>query len=243
MLGTVLTGTAAHASSANVKVTPEKPAVWWTTNHTTVTAGSTVTFTVTEKARDGSPVVGIHPVFHVRTGTGWEAVRTGTSGTNGATTFAFTPNYTFGYAVEIPAAKAKDGTPVAAAKTATIVVTAKPKDIGPQIVAAAAAEKGKPYVYAAAGPNSFDCSGLVKYVYEKFGINLPHQANAQKTYGIRVSEPYAIPGDLVFVYSGSYAYHVAIYAGNGMWWEAPRPGESVRLTKIWSSDIQYRYVR
>ena len=106
----------------------------------------------------------------------------------------------------------------------------------------AAKEKGHPYVFGAAGPKYFDCSGLVKYVFAKFGINLPHHANDMKHYGMQVSEKDAKPGDLVFVFSGSFAHHVAIYAGNGTWWEAPHTGACVRLVKIWSSNIEFRRI-
>ncbi len=83
----------------------------------------------------------------------------------------------------------------------------------------------------------------MKYVFAQFGINLPHHANDMKHYGVRVSEKDAKPGDLVFVFSGSFAHHVAIYAGNGTWWEAPHTGSWVRHVKIWSSDIEFRRVR
>lgn len=125
-------------------------------------------------------------------------------------------------------------------------INAKPlpakTDIHPEIVATAAKQKGKPYRFGADGPNSFDCSGLVKYVFSKYGIKLPHNSSAQLKYGKRVSKNDAKPGDLVFVMSGSRATHVAIYAGNGTWWEAPHTGARVRHVKIWSNNVQYRRI-
>ena len=127
--------------------------------------------------------------------------------------------------------------------TGTSHTVAYSSSFGAKIVAAAAAEKGRPYRYGADGPYAFDCSGLVKYVFGKFGINLPHHADSQMSYGTRVSASAARPGDLVFVVSGGYASHVGIYAGNGEWWEAPSPGESVHLVKIWASNVEYRRIR
>lgn len=113
---------------------------------------------------------------------------------------------------------------------------------GQAIVAAAAAQSGKPYVYASAGPNSFDCSGLVKYVFGQFGISLPHNANSQMGYGTPVSAANAAPGDLVFFLDGGYAYHVGIYAGGGQMYDAPNSGSTVGLHTIWSSNVAFRRI-
>jgi cell wall-associated NlpC family hydrolase len=111
---------------------------------------------------------------------------------------------------------------------------------GEAIVAAAAAESGKPYVYAAAGPNAFDCSGLVQYVFAQFGIALPHNAHAQMGYGTPVSAADAAPGDLIFFLDGGYAYHVGIYAGGGQMYDAPNSGSTVGLHSIWSTNVAFR---
>jgi cell wall-associated NlpC family hydrolase len=111
---------------------------------------------------------------------------------------------------------------------------------GAAVVADAATHKGAKYVFATAGPKTFDCSGLVKYVFAKYGIDLPHYADDMKHYGKRISRKDARPGDLVFVFTGNYAHHVAIYAGNGTWWEAPHTGSYVRHVKIWSKHIEFR---
>lgn len=90
---------------------------------------------------------------------------------------------------------------------------------------------GVPYVYGGATPAGFDCSGLVKYVYAQFGINLPHSSSAQGAAGTQISESEAVPGDLV-VMSG----HIGFYAGNGTILHAPYEGASVRVQPIWTSD-------
>jgi cell wall-associated NlpC family hydrolase len=71
------------------------------------------------------------------------------------------------------------------------------------------------YVFSGASPRGWDCSGLVRWTYEQFGIELPHSANKQGHLGARVSNPN--PGDIVvFAYNGSTNfYHAAIYLGKG----------------------------
>ena len=71
------------------------------------------------------------------------------------------------------------------------------------------------YVFSGSSPYGWDCSGLVKWTYKRFGLELPHSANKQGHVGTRVSEPKL--GDIVvFAYSGSTSfYHSAIYIGNG----------------------------
>jgi cell wall-associated NlpC family hydrolase len=218
---------------------PVTPVVKLTANHSTVLPGHTVEFTVTEKTKSGTAIAAEPATFYMHTVLhGWVKVATKNLSASGAATFTARPNYDHAYRVDFPAVA---GTPAYnAVHTPNLTVKV---DIGAAIVAAAAKEKGKRYVFGADGPNTFDCSGLTKYVFAKFGINLPHKANLQKHYGTRVSEKDARPGDLVFVFTGSYAHHVAIYAGNGTWWEAPHTGASVRHVKIWSRDIEFRRVR
>jgi cell wall-associated NlpC family hydrolase len=71
------------------------------------------------------------------------------------------------------------------------------------------------YVFSGASPRGWDCSGLVRWTYERFGIELPHSANKQGHLGKRVHKPKL--GDIVvFAYNGSTNfYHAAIYIGNG----------------------------
>ena len=102
----------------------------------------------------------------------------------------------------------------------------------------AAAQRGKPYRWAAAGPSSFDCSGLVQYVYRHLGVSLPRTTTAQYNAGIHIARSQMQPGDLIFV---DGLGHVGIYAGFGFMWHAPHTGDHVRLSLIW--DRRYRVVR
>lgn len=74
---------------------------------------------------------------------------------------------------------------------------------------------GKPYVWGAMGPNSFDCSGFTTYVYANIGVGLPHSSMAQSKYGTKVSRSEIQPGDLLFFATGgsSSINHVGIYIG------------------------------
>ena len=110
------------------------------------------------------------------------------------------------------------------------------------VVAAAASQAGKPYVYAAAGPNAYDCSGLTMWAYAQVGISLPHNADAQRGYGSSVAPQDAAPGDLILFLDGGYAYHVGIYAGGGQMWDAPNSSTPVGLHTIWSTNVVFRHL-
>jgi len=99
----------------------------------------------------------------------------------------------------------------------------------------AAAQAGKPYVYGAAGPSSFDCSGLVQYVFRQLGISLPRTAQAQYDVSTHIPAAEAAPGDLIFFGAPYGVYHEGIYAGNGKMWVAPHTGDVVKLQTIWST--------
>jgi peptidoglycan DL-endopeptidase CwlO len=89
---------------------------------------------------------------------------------------------------------------------------------------------GKDYVWAAAGPDTFDCSGLVMYVYAKFGVHVPHFAAYQANYGRRVAYEDLQPADLVFF--GNPIHHVGIYAGNDRFIHAPHTGDVVKVSRL-----------
>jgi len=89
---------------------------------------------------------------------------------------------------------------------------------------------GDPYVWAAAGPNEFDCSGLVVWAYAQEGISLPHYTGDLWNIGEHVSENDLQPGDLVFFYAD--ISHVGIYIGNGLMVDAPQTGEDVKVQPI-----------
>ncbi|MEV4756157.1 NlpC/P60 family protein [Micromonospora sp. NPDC049559] len=88
---------------------------------------------------------------------------------------------------------------------------------------------GKPYVYAADGPDSYDCSGLTMAAWKAAGKSLPHNAAQQWDVVAHISRGSLQPGDLVF-YSG--LGHVAIYVGSGKVIHAPQPGESVTQASV-----------
>jgi cell wall-associated NlpC family hydrolase len=100
------------------------------------------------------------------------------------------------------------------------------------------------YVFSGASPRGWDCSGLVRWTYERFGIELPHSANAQGHIGTRVSKPKL--GDIVvFAYNGSTDfYHAAIYIGNGKIINAHRGVDSTIIQPLTDyRNGQIRYVR
>ena len=103
------------------------------------------------------------------------------------------------------------------------------------VLGIAAQYEGIMYVYGGTTPAGFDCSGFTSYVFRQVGISLPRTAEQQRQAVTTVSNPQ--PGDLVFF--GSPAYHVGIYAGNGMMWDSPRSGKAVALRSIWSSNVTY----
>lgn len=98
------------------------------------------------------------------------------------------------------------------------------------VLAYACAQIGDPYRWGAAGPDSFDCSGLTMQAWARGGVSLPHSSRMQATYGTRVSSADMRAGDLVFFYSP--ISHVAIYLGNGMMVTAPQTGDSVRVKAV-----------
>ncbi|EIV94301.1 NlpC/P60 family protein [Frankia sp. QA3] len=98
------------------------------------------------------------------------------------------------------------------------------------------AQLGKPYVWGAEGPGTFDCSGLTQWVWGKAGVALSHYTGSQWDEGRRVSRAALIPGDLVFFYPD--LDHVGIYVGSGKMIHAPRTGEVVRVEKVWWSSFQ-----
>ena len=103
---------------------------------------------------------------------------------------------------------------------------------------------GKPYVYGATGPDSFDCSGLTSYVFKNgAGITLPRTSKDQSTAGRYVSKSELQPGDLIFFNtSGSGISHVGIYIGNDEMIHAPSSGKNVEVTKITSNYWASKYV-
>jgi peptidoglycan DL-endopeptidase CwlO len=94
----------------------------------------------------------------------------------------------------------------------------------------ACAQIGKPYVWGADGPNSYDCSGLTMASWARAGVYLPHNAAKQRYSIPYVSRANLRPGDLVFYYSD--LHHVAMYVGGGWVVHASQPGVPVRMKRV-----------
>ncbi|MFI7589487.1 NlpC/P60 family protein [Spongisporangium articulatum] len=99
----------------------------------------------------------------------------------------------------------------------------------------ACAQLGDPYVWAAAGPNSWDCSGLTMKAWSAAGVSIPHSSRLQVGYGSRVSLGNLSPGDLVFF--GSPIHHVGIYVGDGLMIHAPHTGDVVRVAPVYETPV------
>ena len=99
-------------------------------------------------------------------------------------------------------------------------------------VSYAMAQVGDAYVYGAAGPSAFDCSGLTMMAWAQAGVGLPHSSSAQFGAGPHISASALQPCDLVFYYSP--ISHVAMYIGNGLIVHAANPGEGVRVAGVFS---------
>ena len=103
------------------------------------------------------------------------------------------------------------------------------------VIQAALSRIGSPYSWGAAGPNAFDCSGLVMWSFQQAGIALPHSSQALAQGGQPVSRDQMQPGDLVTYYSD--ASHVAIYIGDGMMVHASTYGTPVRVAPVDNAPI------
>jgi cell wall-associated NlpC family hydrolase len=114
-----------------------------------------------------------------------------------------------------------------------------PDAAGYVAVAAAESRLGDPYVWAAAGPSSFDCSGLVMWAWEHAGVSLPHYSGAQFEMTTRIPMDALEPGDLLF--PSDPGEHVAMYVGDGKIIQAPETGEDVEIISLASTGHFFRY--
>ena len=117
----------------------------------------------------------------------------------------------------------------------SVTTVAPPSHYG-GVVGVAMAQLGKPYVYATAGPDTFDCSGLVQWSFAHAGIRMPRVSQQQWFTGPHVAYSAARPGDLLFWHydptDPTDIDHVAIYAGNGMMIVAPHTGDFVKYVPV-----------
>ncbi|GAA4904387.1 NlpC/P60 family protein [Streptomyces coeruleoprunus] len=104
-----------------------------------------------------------------------------------------------------------------------------------KVLAFARAQIGKPYVWGATGPSSYDCSGLTQAAWKAAGVDLPRTTWEQVEVGRRIATEDLLPGDLVFFYDD--ISHVGIYIGDGKMIHAPKPGTTVREESIYYMPI------
>jgi cell wall-associated NlpC family hydrolase len=105
-------------------------------------------------------------------------------------------------------------------------------------------ELGKPYVYGDEGPDSFDCSGLVKFIYSKIDILLPRITHDQSNFGIPVAKNDLRFGDIIFFsMDNSEITHTGIYIGNGYFEHAPKTGEVVKINSLKEDYYNFAFVK
>ena len=124
-----------------------------------------------------------------------------------------------------------------AVSVSSLKLAQAPSAAAEQAVKFALAQVGKPYSWGAAGPYSYDCSGLTMAAWAQAGVSLPHSAADQYNYGTHVPISALLPGDLIFFYQP--IGHVTIYIGNGMMVSAPTEGQDVSVVPLsaFSGDI------
>jgi cell wall-associated NlpC family hydrolase len=104
-------------------------------------------------------------------------------------------------------------------------------------VAYARAQLGKPYVFATAGPNTFDCSGLTMAAWAAAGVHMAHYSGSQAAAFPKVGWNQLQPGDILVFYSDYH--HVGLYIGGGMMIHAPHTGDVVRIAPAWRETFQF----
>jgi peptidoglycan DL-endopeptidase CwlO len=113
---------------------------------------------------------------------------------------------------------------------------------GHGVVLVAKRQLGIPYRWGGADRRGFDSSGLVRYVFGRLGVHLPHSADHQAARGRRVSLGHLRPGDAVFWGTAKYYYHVAIYVGHGRIIDAPHTGAVVSFKRLKGEVTARRYL-
>ena len=174
--------------------------------------------------------------IQVLSGKAWKLARGRLNlGKSGQVTFTSKPSNTTTFRMAYSGA----GGLGASTSNAIQVKVTRPGDA--QVLAEAKRHTGALYLFGAAGPARFDCSGFTMYVYKKaVGRSLPHQANAQQRYGRAISKKSMQPGDLIIFRSGSYGYHAGIYAGGDYMYDSPHSGARVGKHKIYSGNYVVR---
>jgi cell wall-associated NlpC family hydrolase len=113
--------------------------------------------------------------------------------------------------------------------------------LGERALRAALSQRGKPYVWGAAGPNAYDCSGLVMWAYAQVGVHLDHFTGDQWQEGEHISRGQLRPGDLIFFFAT--ISHVGMYIGDGLMVDAPSAGQDVMVQRVyWSAAVGYVHI-
>lgn len=219
------------------------------TDQSTIKPNGQVVFTVrASEVGTNAPIAGKSVRIVVANGPQWQEAATLQTDANGVATISTrllsttTVTAVFDGASALRPSTAGAATvtvkdpPKPTASTAQVIPSNVPgSSYGEKAVYLASLQKGKPYVYGATGPYSFDCSGLVQYVYKQLGKNLPRTAQQQYNATTRVPQAGKQPGDLIFFGSPGNITHVGIYAGSGYMWAAPQTGGVVSLRPIYST--------
>jgi cell wall-associated NlpC family hydrolase len=107
-------------------------------------------------------------------------------------------------------------------------------------IEAALSMRGRPYQWGATGPGTFDCSGLTMWAYRQAGVSIPRTSRSQYAGLPKVPLDQMQPGDLVFFANGSSPssiHHVGMYLGGGQMVHAPRTGDVVKVSALWSNGV------
>ena len=222
--GSGLVATAAPASAATTTTLSVSPF------RASKAIGSTATYTIT-LATSTKRLAGKYVAIYTRyNSTDWVRRWTRTTNSVGQATVSFTVQRST-YVM----AKFGGGAGYAADTSGAAYVTAVDTSFGSRVVTEASRHAGKPYLWGAAGPDRFDCSGYTMYVFGRFGKSLPHNSRMQYNAVRKVAKSDKKVGDLIFTYNSSGIHHVSIYAGNGYIWHSPRSGDVVNKKKMWST--------
>lgn len=111
---------------------------------------------------------------------------------------------------------------------------------GDAVIQIASKYAGVSYTRGGTTPSGFDCSGFTSYVFNQVGVSLPRTSGEQAAWSDRVAESQRQVGDLMFWTDRGGVHHVAIYAGDGLMWDSPRPGRRVGKTSIWGNPFYGR---
>jgi cell wall-associated NlpC family hydrolase len=111
---------------------------------------------------------------------------------------------------------------------------------GNAVINIASKYAGAPYARGGTTPKGFDCSGFTTYVFRQIGVSLPRTSGEQAAWADRVADSDRQVGDLMFWSDRGGVHHVAIYAGDGLMWDSPRPGRRVGKISIWGDPFYGR---